>query len=91
VSVNAVHHLLATGSTPTASHLLILHRLCLCWLIYSTPTNPVHVDPVSTDIFNSTAFTITTLSLTTFFGHYSYLLESKYHTRIFGHFFHLVS
>ena len=67
VSVNPFINLLATGSTPTriapADPFI---DFAFVGSIYSTPTNPVHVDPVSTDIFNSTAFTITTLALTTF-------------------------
>jgi hypothetical protein len=88
VSVNPFINLLATGSTPTriapADPFI---DSAFVGSIYSTPANPVHVDPVSTDIFNSTAFAITTLTLTTFFGHYSYLLDSKFHTRILDIFF----
>jgi hypothetical protein len=43
--------------------------------VCTTPVTPVHVDPVSPEVVNSTAFAVTTLALTTFFGHYFHRLD----------------
>jgi hypothetical protein len=89
-SVSLFINLLATGSTPTHITLADLFNSAFVGSIYSTPTNPVHVDPVSPDIVNLTAFAITTLVLTAFFSHYFHWLDSNLHICIleifsFGH------
>ena len=46
--------------------------------VCTTPVTPVHIDFVSPEVVNSIAFTVTTLALTTFFGHSFHWLDNNF-------------